>query len=196
MLATTDNDIRTALHLKKLRAYHCQPGTIVIDELGLSHAKARIDIAVINGSVHGYEIKSASDTLDRLPTQMDLYIKCLEKVTIVCAARHLARVQYIVPAWCGIVEASKGSRGAITFATVRRTGLNASIDPVQLAHLLWRKEAIELLTRLQVPSKAMKAPRKELYSIVAELMSIPQITTSIREFMVLRQKWRGLPVRA
>jgi len=196
MLATSDIDIRTALHAKKLHVHRDTPGTIVVDELGLSHARARIDVAVINGSVHGYEIKSALDTLERLPAQMELYAQCLEKLTIVCAPRHLAKVEALAPAWCGIVVASKGRRGAISFSTARRTGLNVGIDAVQLAHLLWRDEAIDLLTRLGVPLKATKASRKELYGILAKLMTIPQITTAIREFMALRPKWRDLPGRA
>jgi hypothetical protein len=194
--ATTDSDIRTALHVKKLHVHRDTPGTIVVDELGLSHARARIDVAVINGCVHGYEIKSASDTLERLPNQVALYAQCLEKLTIVCAPRHVAKVEALTPAWCGIVEASKGRRGAISFSTVRRTGLNAGIDPVQLAHLLWRDETIDLLSRLGVPSKSMKTSRKELYGILAELMTISQITIAIREFMALRPKWRYLPARA
>ena len=67
-LGTTDANIRSALHAKRLRRARSQPDTLVIDELGLAHAKSRIDVAVINGCIHGYEIKSAKDTLDRLAT--------------------------------------------------------------------------------------------------------------------------------
>ena len=63
---TKDLDIRSALHAKRLRRLKAKPDTLVIDELGLAHASSRIDVAVINGCIHGYEIKSAKDTLDRL----------------------------------------------------------------------------------------------------------------------------------
>jgi hypothetical protein len=39
-------EIRAALHRKALRAFHRCNDTLVIDELGLAHAKARIEIAV------------------------------------------------------------------------------------------------------------------------------------------------------
>src|SRR3954469_3371326 len=110
MNATKDLEIRAALHKKKLGVFHNAPNTIVVDELGLSHAKARIDVAVINGCVHGYEIKSSLDTLERLPAQLDLYVQCLEKLTLVCAPRHIERVEAMSPSWAGIIEANKGSR--------------------------------------------------------------------------------------
>ena len=113
--------------------YRVAPDTIVVDELGLSHAKARIDVAVINGSVHGYEIKSSLDTLEsRLPAQLELYTRCLEKLTLVCAPRHIERVTSIAPHWCGILMAEKGARGAVTFTTVRRPSSNTQSMPSSL----------------------------------------------------------------
>ena len=196
MAQTRDNDIRVALHSKKLCAYRALPNTIVVDELGLSHARARIDVAVINGCVHGFEIKSSLDTLERLPAQLSLYSQCLEKLTLVCAPRHAASAEKLAPDWCGIMIAKKGSRGAISFETIRRTGTNAGIDPVQLAHLLWRPEALTLLSRLDPGHKMTKKPRKALYSELAALMTVPQLTASIREFMQLRRAWRGPPAPA
>src|ERR1700761_4783729 len=111
MTATKDTEIRAALHEKKLSAHRNVPDTLVIDELGLSHAKVRIDVAVINGCIHGYEIKSSLDTLDRLPAQLRLYSQCLEKLTLVCAPKHLDHVTISAPTWCGVVEAKKGKRG-------------------------------------------------------------------------------------
>jgi len=48
------------------------PDTLVIDELGLVQAKSRIDVAVINGYIHVYKIKSARQTLSRLDKQLDI----------------------------------------------------------------------------------------------------------------------------
>jgi len=196
MTATKDTEIRAALHDKKLSALRNAPDTIVIDELGLSHAKARIDVAVINGCVHGYEIKSSLDTLDRLPVQIEFYAQCLEKLTLVCAPRHIDKATNAVPEWCGLLEAKKGARGALSFTTVRKAATNTQVNAVQLAHLLWRPEALALVSRLDVPEKFAKMPRKELYEIIASHLSIKQITTEIREFMQQRQAWRDPRVHA
>lgn len=196
MAATKDFEIRKALHDKKFVSYRSAPNTLVVDELGLSHAKVRIDIAVINGCVHGFEIKSSLDTLERLPLQLELYGKCLEKLTLVCAPRHVKQAKKLAPKWCSIIEASKGSRGAITFSTVRRGYKNPHIDKIQLAHLLWRPEAAALLARHGVEGKELRKPRKQLYEGIADLMTVPQLTAAIREFMQQRLAWRGPPVRA
>jgi hypothetical protein len=196
MAQTKDFEIRRALHAKKLGAYRAAPDTIIVDELGLSHAKVRIDIAVINGCVHGYEIKSGLDTLKRLPAQLELYGKCLEKLTLVCAPRHIEQVEKIAPDWCGILKAEKGARGAVTFTSVRRSGSNTHIDAVQLAHLLWRPEAVALLSRFELQKRILNKPRRELYEALAGLMTIPQLTAAIRGFMQQRRAWRGPPARA
>ncbi|QCI63945.1 sce7726 family protein [Phreatobacter stygius] len=193
MAVTNDKEIREALHLKRLSAIKSAPNTIVIDELGLAHAKARIDVAVINGCIHGYEIKSGMDTLVRLPAQLELYGQCLEKLTLVCAARHIEQVDKLAPDWCGIIKVEKGPRGGISFSTVRRARQNPQIDAFQLAHLLWRPEALELLVRQGVSQTASKKSRKELYTALAETMDIQQLTAAIREFMQLRRSWRDRP---
>src|SRR5690348_7241838 len=118
MQVSTDDEIRSALHRKKLKRMHACPDTLILDELGLAHASARIDIAVLNGCLHGFEIKSAVDKLSRLPLQLKLYEECLQKLTIVCAERHTTAK--IAPIWCGIIQATRGPRGAIDFNTTRR----------------------------------------------------------------------------
>ena len=196
MTSSKDPEIRLALHGKKLRVHRTAPNTIVVDELGLAHAKVRIDVAVINGCVHGYEIKSSKDTLSRLPMQLNLYTQCLEKLTLICAPRHVAKAQTMAPDWCGIIEAQKGNRGGITFETIRRSRKNPDVDPVQLAHLLWRPEAIALLSKYVPEAKLGKLPRRELYKSLSELLSVPELTTAIREFMQRRQTWRCPPAHA
>jgi hypothetical protein len=196
MLSLSDTDIRTALHGTRLKTYRNAPATIVVDELGLAHARARIDIAVINGCVHGYEIKSSLDKLDRLPSQLELYRLCLSKLTLVVASKHVDGIQKIAPGWCGILEASKGPRGAVAFTTVRRSKANPDVDAAHLAHLLWRAEAAALLARFGASPKELRQSRKFLYARLAEVMSVQQLSAAIREFMERRSAWRGPPEHA
>jgi hypothetical protein len=184
------------LYEKKLRVFLSAPDTIVIDELGLSHAKVRIDVAIINGCVHGYEIKSGLDTLERLPAQLGLYTQCLAKLTLICAQRHVDKASKAAPDWCGIWEAKKGPRGAMSFSTVRKAETNPNIDAVQLAHLLWRPEALALLAAFGVSANVSKMPRRELYEIIAARMSVKELTAAIRNAMQLRRAWRDRPVLA
>jgi hypothetical protein len=190
MSHSTDAEIRAALHRKPLRAFHHSNDTLVIDELGLAHAKARIDVAVINGCVHGFEIKSAADSLAGLPQQLELYEQCLEKLTIVCAAKHIPGVRNLAPRWCGIIKVTKGPRGGIVFITVREPKPNPNVQPYRLAHLLWRSETVAILAQANASSKMLRAPRKTLYKSLAAKFSVAEITALIKQSMASRQDWR------
>lgn len=196
MMQTGDSDIRIALHTKRLRRVKAHPDTLVIDELGLAHAKSRIDVAVINGCIHGYEIKSSKDTLDRLNTQIDIYRQTLQKLTIVAAPKHIAGIMTNAPEWCGVMAAEQGPRGGIRFNVLRNAVANPEIDPVMMAHLLWRDEVIELLDQAGYAPKDLRRPRKQLYEMLCEAMTLREITASIRTFMMQRQTWRGHPAHA
>ena len=195
MKISSDSEIRAALHRKKLKALHRRQDTLIVDELGLVHAKARIDVAVINGCIHGFEIKSAADSLARLPAQLQLYSECLERLTIVCAEKHLTAVRKIAPRWCGILQAIVGPRGGIEFVKRREPKQNPNIRPYKLAHLLWRPEAIAILTSLNVSSRVLRSPRKQLYKSLASLVTVAQMTALIKDAMANRSAWRGLPTR-
>lgn len=194
--SSTDCDIRSALHRERLRHHKEHFGTLVIDELGLAHARSRVDVAVINGYIHGYEIKSAQDDLERLGSQMDVYRQTLQKLTIVAASKHLQMVLFKVPDWCGVIEAVLGPRGGIKLRSVRSARSNPDIDPVMLAHLLWRPEALDLLSRIGFAPKELRRPRKQLYVMLSEVLTPREITAAIREFMVRRQTWRDHPALA
>ena len=195
-LGTTDADIRSALHAQRLRHAKSHPDTLVIDELGLAHARCRIDVAVINGLIHGYEIKSAKDNLDRFATQIDIYRQTLQKLTLVAAPKHVAGIMRNAPGWCGVIAAEQGPRGGVSFHVLRNPVANPDIDPVMMAHLLWRDEVIELLGQAGYAPKDLRRPRKQLYEILCEAMTLREITASIRAFMVQRQTWRDRPARA
>lgn len=194
--ATTDREIRAALHSKKLRLLHRRADTFIIDELGLSHAKGRIDIAVINGCLHGYEIKSGQDTLDRLPQQLAIYEQCLERLTIVCAEKHLAALDRLTPTWCGILSVNRGSRSSIRFENVRPARKNPNVSAERLAYLLWRDEAIELLVTMGVSPDILKMPKKILCAHLGAALTVPQLTVHVKTFMKSRQMWRDRRSRA
>jgi hypothetical protein len=195
-MPSIDREIRVALHRKKLRSSHSCDDTIVVDELGLASAQARIDVAVINGCVHGYEIKSERDTLERLPDQMAVYARCLEKLTVVCAEKHVRGVKKTVPAWAGIISVRCGPRGAIHFRTERRAKRNPTVAAADVAQILWRDEAAALLQRLGDTANLKRATRDQLYTRLGERLSPADVARYAREIMHARQTWRGRPTHA
>ena len=191
MIHTTDKEIRSAFHKKKLKKYHCCPNTLVIDELGLAHGKNRIDIAVLNGFVHGYEIKSSKDSLTRLPAQFDEYRRSLEKISIVAAENHIHDLYEYSPEWCGLILATKGPKGGVHFTNIRTAKINPEIDTFSFAHILWRKEAVELLLELGENPKELKGPKNSLYSKISSLISSRDLSKKIKALLIQRGDWRA-----
>lgn len=188
-----ESAIRIALKDRHLRHHHGRDDSFMIDELGLAHAQCRVDLAVFNGHLHGYEIKSARDTLDRLPRQLAIYSEALQKLTLVVAARHLDAAALIGPDWCGLIEVTSGPRGGMKFASHRRARLNPGLDPFMLAHLLWRSEVQNLLRLRGASSADLSAPRKQLYRALANELSVRELAMAIKSAMATRARWRDHP---
>lgn len=189
-LTNGERRIRAALRRRHLRHFSGRGDVLIIDELGLAHSRSRIDLAVFNGHLHGYEIKSANDTLDRLPRQLTTYVNALQKLTLVVATRHLDAAAAIVPSWCGLTEVVEGPRGGMMLVSRRRALVNPDLDAFMLAHLLWHAEAQELL-RARGASKAdLNGPRKRLYRMLAEKVPVRELATDIKAAMAARKGWR------
>jgi hypothetical protein len=185
-----DADVRSALHRKVLREHHGQPDTLVLDELGLWYGTARVDIAVINGKIHGYEIKSDRDTLERLPDQARIYSNVLDRVTLVVGQTHAAKAAEIIPPWWGIKVAQPGPRGAVHFHEDRAPIMNPAIDPVAVAALLWCNELIEILAERNAARGLRGKSRDRLTRRLAEILPLEELRAVVRERLKRRTDWR------
>lgn len=192
-----DVEIRQNFHKKRLRWQHAQKDTLVIDELGLNHGKCRADIAVVNGHLIGYEIKSNKDSLRRLRGQIKSYNAVFDKISIVVGDRHINSVQNYIPRWWGVIVSVKGPRGAVNFDIVRKAQINKYIDPISIARLLWRNEAEEILRQKKLPSRILRQPRAILYECLVDKLDISELRRFIRKYFKRRKNWRcpELPLR-
>lgn len=98
----TEQEIRSLL-TEKLAASPHGRGASFVSELFIDGFSRRADLVMANGKLAAFEIKSDRDTLDRLDGQLQTYLRLFERVTIVCAQRHLAgveaRAQEVVGIW-------------------------------------------------------------------------------------------------
>ena len=186
-----DADLRAALHRKVLREHHGQPDTLVLDELGLWYGTARVDIAVVNGRIHGYEIKSDRDTLERLPSQAQIYSNVLDRVTLVVGESHAEKSIRLVPIWWGIKIASGGPRGAVHFHEQRPPSMNPSICPVAVAALRWGEELTDLLANGNAIRGLRGKSRDRLSRALADLLPLEELRAVVRERLKARQNWRA-----
>ena len=156
-----DADIRYGLrrHLESTFAY--DSSTIILEELGICQGIARVDVAVINGDLKGFEIKSNKDTLNRLPLQCSAYSKVFDTLTIVVEVRHLRHVEAIVPKWWGVMLAQDRD-GHSSLDLVRHEQSNPNLDPLSLVQLLWRNEALSILSKKRLARGLGSKPRRYL----------------------------------
>ena len=185
-----DLEIRQNFHRKKLRRQHAQKDTLVIDELGLNHGKCRADIAVVNGNLIGYEIKSNKDSLRRLKKQIKSYSAVFDKVFIVVGDRYINSIQRHIPKWWGVIVSMRGSKGAVNFEMIRKAQKNKSIEPISIAQLLWRDEAAEILSQKKLPPKILRQPRDVLYEQLAVLLTANELRKIVRDYLKKRRNWR------
>ena len=186
-----DSRLRAALKRIVLARHLNDPETFVVEELGLRHGAARIDIAVINGAIHGFELKSDCDTLKRLPDQMAVFNSVLDRMTIVVGTRHLDQTMHVVPRWWGVKTAIVGPRGGISFSDVRRPANNPSPDAVAIAKLFWRQEALDLVNELGAATGIRSKPRRVIYNRLAEVMELEALRARVRQQLRSRTDWRS-----
>lgn len=124
-----DFDVRQAV-LKSLRAEHSHDAnTRIVEEMGIWSGSVRIDVAVINGELHGFELKSDRDTLARLESQAELYNQVFDRVTLVVGERHLDKAVSKIPDWWGVTCAALLS-GELTLRETKRANLNPNVEPI------------------------------------------------------------------
>src|SRR5271157_1351719 len=155
--------IRENFHRKVLGRYHSAPDVLVIDELGLKHGKCRADIALVNGWLIGYEIKSDEDSLDRLDEQVQIYSAVFDRATIIVGEKHAEAVRSLVPIWWGIVVGHHRLGREISFQTIRTARLNKRVHPYAVAQLLWSIEAASILEGLGDAPSVLRQRRSVLY---------------------------------
>lgn len=179
---TNDPAIRAVLRADLATRF---PGAVVLDELGLDYGASRVDVAVVDDTgLHGFEIKSPVDKLDRLPRQVAGYGRVLDTVTLVAAADHMAGAERLVPAWWGLwVVDGQG------FKEARQAGSNPAPDPVAIAKLLWREEAEALVRRGARPAGLSRMTKAALQEVLVARHALPDLRGLVREALRARPAW-------
>ena len=187
--ATRDIDIRKVLVRSLVEEYSNDPDTRIVQEMGLCQGNARIDIAVINGAIHGYEIKSERDTLKRLGNQLEIYNKTLDFVNLIASKNHIDKAKKMIPAWWGLSEVHSQNH-KIIIREVRKGKINPNLDPNAIVQLLWRDEALEVLEEYDLKKGIWNKRRKILWESIVHNLSINELKTAVRKKIRKRINWR------
>lgn len=190
MNSTNDLTIRSALK-ELLNKHHGNDKKVrIIEELGIQHGTVRVDIAVINGLLHGYEIKSDQDTLQRLPEQMEAFNAVFDKMTLVVGKTHLYEAINMVPEWWGITTAKTNLDFQVTFNVIREGELNNRQDSISIARLLWKEEALEILEEQNEAKGFYSKTRDLIYEKLSIVLNQKNLSEKVREALFLRKDWR------
>lgn len=185
-----DGDIRRELDTL-LRWQHADdPDTLIRHEMGLCAGERRIDLALLNGEIAGYEIKSDEDTLRRLAGQSHVYGRVLDRITLVTTRRHYESAIGLLPEWWGVIV-GKQQQNCVTFETVRPSARNTELDSFSLAQLLWREEAMEELRARGLSKGLTRKARYYVWKTLSQEVSIGELRDLVRERVKARRDWSG-----
>lgn len=190
-ISTNDKIIRKELKERIKNIYNSSPVRI-IEELFLEDGATRIDIAVVNGILHGYEIKSDLDTLVRLPKQMSAYNSVFDKITLVVGEQHLHESFRLIPDWWGVLIAKTNQEnGMVYFNEVREASENPHQEKISIVKLLWKNEALELLDSIGGAYGYRTKTKDIIHERISNVLDLNTIKTKVRKTLLLsRSNWR------
>jgi hypothetical protein len=186
-----DADIRRQLRTRLEREFGNDPTALILDELGVCCGRVRADMAVVNGELKGFEIKSDQDTLLRLRSQAAFYGKVFDTVSIVVAPKYLEKARKIVPSWWGIWRVEDGVDSIPRIDIYRSERDNPKPDPISIAQLIWRDEAFELLKAHHLHFGLRNKPRKFLWMALVDFFPLEHLRMLVRSQLKMRRDWRS-----
>lgn len=176
----TEANIRESLSHELLSGL---PHAETVYELWVPRSYERADVAVIGPTMDGFEIKSARDTLKRLPRQAAAYARLFDRCYVVLADRHIGGAMGILPSWWGVMAI----RGETTpeFEVIREADVNHDVDPETLVRLLWRDEVHAALCAFGAPPEPGTG-RFRMWAQLLNLVEVDVLKTAVREALIHR----------
>lgn len=167
---------------------------IIQEEFRIEGGRARIDVSVIESELIGYEIKSDKDSFARFPNQIHAYNRVFDRIYLVCGPTHAKLAEDVVPSWWGLIVAERDRAGGIVLNMARDASVNPKQDPFSLASLLWKDEAIGVLTSEQqdIPKRATS---HTLWEHIATRIPVEKIKDAVTETLLKRQDYKQLAVK-
>jgi hypothetical protein len=129
---------------------------VIATEFPFHFGRRRADlIAVHEGGVVGFEIKSVFDRIDRLPSQLESYRKLFDYVYVVCDKTHLSEVRAKVSPAVGVyICGGNGVRRVRKAKLIKNLDALVTLDAISMVDLrkefkLTAKSKFELCKKIQ-----------------------------------------------
>jgi hypothetical protein len=186
-----DSDVRRAVKASLGAEYAHDADTRMVEEMGVWSGSVRIDIAIINGALTGYELKSDRDTLERLPRQLALYGRVFDYLHLIVGKRHADHAERLLPKWWGI-RIAVASGDEVELIPHRAPAPNPSPDPYLIAELLSKDEAVGVLEALGLDKGWRSKKIRLIHERLANEMPLDELREKVRT--ALKKRPRSLKV--
>lgn len=191
----SDVEIRQALKTCGLAPWDSEPGAVVLDEMGIEGGRAIVDVVVVAGALHGFEIKAGCDTLARLPSQALRYGRVLDFATLVADPVHIEAARKLLPAWWGLCVPRRPDDRIVGFDHLRRPLPSPAIEPACVVRLLWRHEVLAALGPLGLDRDVRRLPKARLARLLLERLGLTELRSVVRSALRSRPGWKVDAVR-
>jgi hypothetical protein len=139
---------------------------VIISELALESFSRRADLALVNGSIELFEIKSEADTLTRLAGQVETFSRFCDKLHVVGAPCHIDNILSSTSEHVAVWQLESG----IGIRVMRRGRKTPLRDKANLIKLINAQELKQLLAtnKIKVDSSRRKYLEAAAHEISAE----------------------------
>lgn len=185
--ALRDVDMRQSL-AGWLAATHDSDEARILHEVKIPRPSARIDLALVNGELTSYEIKSDVDSLSRLQSQIPACNRVFDKAYIVVTGRHIRVCLKKIPSWWGIIVACEHS-GGVFVSEIRQSKLNTDWCIKSSLHILTKPELRRISLALCGPPIPSSLKHIDLVDRIATHCDPYFIRKSINEMLKDRSNY-------
>jgi hypothetical protein len=163
---------------------------LALDELGICEGSSRIDMAVVNGSFWGFEIKSERDTLTRLPRQIEYYGRVFDRLYLVTSDEHISDAEEFIPEYWGVLEVVK-RENEVAFQCLRKPKQNPEREAFAIAQLLWKWEVLAELEEREIDWGVRSKPRHAMWERLCDHVELEGVAKIARRRLKARGDWRA-----
>ncbi len=144
--------------------------------------RAIADVVTLHSEAHCYEIKGATDRIERIVAQGTYYNTAFRRITLVTTECQLRRALELAPRFWGVLVAIKDG-DVIRFRHVRAAQLNPGFERQSAAMTLWKAEMLELVSQ----AGAERKPRRHLAQLIADTQRDLELSMNICHLLLGRR---------
>lgn len=182
-----DPEIREMLKSTFLKKYTSSNHSLILEEVGIMNGSSIVDLTVFSKVFNqAFEIKSAQDSLERLPQQLRNYIQVFDYVTVITQPSHYDQVDLICPKFVGILLVYNDW----DMEYVQKPTASPFVNRKKLIKLLWRDEVYKFLK-----AKGFKglstASNAQVKKIACANFSLSEIRELVFTTLQNRSNWKS-----